>query len=196
MVDTTNYLKHTSQNPIQHMLINHFNKVLMDLVKPLKPSKILDVGCGEGFTIVTFARNKIGKKYEGIDNSKTAINLGKKMYPDLAIKIGDIYNMDYKDNTFDLLLCTEVLEHLEDPKKALAELRRVTGKYLAISVPNEPFFILANLLRGKYLKSLGNHPEHINHWTLPGFKKFLRKGGFKISTVRAPFPWTLILARK
>ncbi len=196
MVDTTNYLKHTSQNPIQRALIGNFNKTLVNLIKPLKPLKILDVGCGEGFILVNFARNKVGKIYEGVDNSKTAIKLGKKMYPNLDIKVGDIYNLPYKDNSFDLLICTEVLEHLKDPDKALAELRRVTKKYIAISVPNEPFFILANLFRGKYLTHLGNHPEHINHWTNPGFKRYLRKNGLKISGSRAPFAWTLVLARK
>ena len=196
MTEPTNYLKHTNTNPIQRLLINNFNKALINLIRPTKSAKILDVGCGEGFVLVTLARNKIGKAYEGIDNSKEAIRLGKKMYPTLNIKIADIYDLPYKDNSFDLLICTEVLEHLEDPKKALSELRRVTKKYLAISVPNEPFFIMANFIRGKYLRHFGNHPEHINHWTFPGFKKFLRKNGFKISASRAPFAWTLILARK
>ena len=196
MSNTTNFTKHTSQNPIQRALINNFNKTLISIIKPTKVEKILDVGCGEGFVLVTLARNKIGKSYEGIDNSKTALKLGKKMYPNLNLELGSIYELPYKDNSFDLLICTEVLEHLSEPEKALAELRRVTKKYLAISVPNEPFFIMANLLRGKYLRHFGNHPEHINHWTNPGFKSLLRKNGFKIVSSKAPFAWTLVLARK
>ena len=169
---------------------------MTQMIKSTKSEKILDVGCGEGFFLVELARHKAGKIFEGVDNSKVAINLGKKMYPDLNIKIGDIYNLDYKDNSFDILVCTEVLEHLDNPKKALAELKRVTKKYLVISVPNEPFFVISNFLRGKYISRFGNHPEHINHWTHGGFKKFLRKNGFKISQSKAPFAWTLILARK
>ncbi len=196
MAETTNYKKHISTNPAQKMLINNFYKVMFAVLKQVKPVKILDVGCGEGFTLVNLNRNKIGKVYEGIDNSRDALKLGKRMYPKLEIKYGSIYKLPYKDNSFDLLICTEVLEHLDEPEKAIAELRRVTSKYVIFSVPNEPFFILANFLRGKYLRRLGNHPEHINHWTHGGFKKYLRKNNLKISTSRSPFPWSLVLARK
>ncbi len=196
MPQTSNYQKHKSKNPLQKFLIKNFYKSLICITKPIKPDKILDVGCGEGFTLINLGRNKIGKIYEGIDLSGEAIRIGRRLYPSLNIKQGDIYNLEYDDNSFDLLVCTEVLEHLEDPEKALRELKRVTRKYIVFSVPNEPFFILANLLRAKYLRSFGNHPGHINHWAFGGFKKFLRKNGLKISASQTPFPWTLVLARK
>lgn len=196
MPETSNYKKHFAKNPLQRLLINNFYKKLFEIIKPIKTNSILDAGCGEGFTIINLRRNKIGKRYEGVDYSKDAIELGKKMYPEINIKLGNIYNLPYGDNSFDLIVCTEVLEHLKNPQDALKELKRVSNKYLVFSVPNEPFFILANFLRGNYLKTFGNQPEHINHWTNASFKKFLRKNGFKISACRAPFPWTLILARK
>lgn len=196
MPQTTNYQKHASKNVIQKFLINNFYTSLICVVKSAKPEKILDVGCGEGFTLIKFGRSKIGKIYEGVDSSRDAIRIGKKLYPSLNIKSGDIYNLEYQDGAFDLLVCTEVLEHLKNPEKALSELKRVTKKYIVFSVPNEPFFILANLARGKYLRGLGNHPEHINHWSHNGFKKFLRKNGLKVSNAKSPFPWTIVLARK
>ncbi len=196
MHSTTNYLKHASQNPIQQFLIENFYRSLRGLASSIKPNKILDVGCGEGTTIVKLKQAKIGKTLEGIDNSEDALRIGKGLYQGISIKSGDIYNLPYRDKSFDLLICTEVLEHLKNPRKALAELRRVSNKYVLLSVPNEPFFIMANLLRGKYLRNRGNHPEHINHWTNPGFKVFLRRNGFRIAASRSPFPWTLILARK
>lgn len=168
----------------------------MKTLKPLKPKNILDVGCGEGFTLIKLKHAKIGQNFEGVDNSDDALKIGKKLNPKLNIKKGDIYKLPYEDNSFDLLICTEVLEHLKDPQKAVNELRRVSSKYVIFSVPNEPFFILANFLRGKYLKTLGNHPEHINHWTSNGFKKMLRKNKFKVSSSKFPFPWTLVLVRK
>jgi len=196
MPDTTNYQKHASKNPLQKFLIEKFYSTMFKIVKPTKPQKILDVGCGEGFTLVNLSRNKIGKTYEGVEYSNNSIRLAKKLYPGLNIKKGDIYDLQYRDNSFDMVICTEVLEHLKDPQKALRELARVTSKYVLFSVPNEPIFTLANLMRGKYLKTLGNHPGHINHWTQHAFKKYLRKNGFKISTSKTPFPWTLVLARK
>ncbi len=196
MPETTNYLKHSNQNPIQKALIDNFYKELFKMIKPLKANSILDVGCGEGFTLKKLEEKKLGKKNEGIDYSDDAIKIGKKIYPELALFKGDVYGLSYKDNTFDLSLCTEVLEHLDDPAKAVAEIRRVTSKYIIFSVPNEPFFIGANLLRGKYIKSLGNHPEHINHWTFWGFEKFLEKQGLSVVKSKHPFAWSLVLTKK
>ncbi len=196
MSETTNYQKHLNTNPFQRFLINNFYKGLVRIVGPLKPKKILDVGCGEGFTLFRLETNKIGEILEGVDNSDDALAFARKLHPSFNTKKGDIYELPYQDNSFDLLICTEVLEHLINPDKALLELKRVTNKYLILSVPNEPFFILANLLRGKYVKTLGNDPEHIGHWTAPLFKKFLRMKGLTIIDTKYPFPWTLVLARK
>lgn len=168
----------------------------MSVIKPLKPLKVLDVGCGEGFTLKKLEEKRIGKTNTGVDNSISAIKIGKKLYPELNLSRGDIYKLDFSDNEFDLVICTEVLEHLEFPERAVEELKRVSRKNIVFSVPNEPFFILANFLRGKYLKNFGNHPEHINHWTFFGFEKFLKKQGLTILKRKHPFAWTLILVKK
>lgn len=196
MPETTNYLKHANSNPIQKYLINNFYKKVYGILKPLRAQKILDVGCGEGFTLKKLEEKKIGKLLVGVDNTSTAIKIGKKIYPHLDLRKGDIYNLDFKDDEFDVVLCTEVLEHLDDPEKAVAELKRVSKKYILFSVPNEPFFILANFMRGKYLKTFGNHPEHINHWTFISFENFLKKNGLFISKKKYPFAWSVVLARK
>jgi ubiquinone/menaquinone biosynthesis C-methylase UbiE len=196
MPETSNYQKHVNTNPIQKTLINNFYKSFFKMIKPLRSRTVLDVGCGEGITLKKLEEKKIGKNNEGIDYSSTAIKIGKKIYPQLKLSKGDIYKLDFKDNSFDLLICTEVLEHLKDPAKAVEEMKRVTSKYILISVPNEPFFIMANFLRGKYLKRLGNHPEHINHWTASGLEKFLKKQGLSIVKSRHPFAWSIVLAKK
>jgi len=193
---TTNYKKHANTNPIQKALIGNFYKEFFKIVKPLRAVSILDVGCGEGFTLKKLEEKKIGKKNEGIDYSSDAIKIGRKIYPELNLSKGDVYDLKYPDNSFDLVICTEVLEHLENPAKAVAEMRRVTSKYIIFSVPNEPFFIMANFLRGKYLKSFGNHPEHINHWTFWGFEAFLKKNGLTVVKSKHPFAWSLVLSKK
>lgn len=195
MSSTTNYQKHINQNPIQKILIQNFYNTFFSVVKPLKSKRVLDVGCGEGFTLKKLQERKIGKDNVGIDNSIDAIKIGKKIYPELDLQKGSIYDIQFKDGDFDLVLCTEVLEHLDNPDKAIEEMKRVSSKYLLFSVPNEPFFIGANLLRGKYLKNFGNHPEHINHWTFWSFEQLLKKHGLKIAKQRHPFAWTMILAR-
>lgn len=187
---TDNYEKHTSKNPLKKILIENFFKTVLNQLQNLSIENVLDVGCGEGFTLNKLKKNNIGKKYLGIDYSKTAIEIGKRLYPELDLKTGDIYKLEFKDNSFDLVICSEVLEHLENPLKALKELIRVSGKYILLSVPNEPLFQLFNFTQ--WGKDIG----HINHWTSFGFKKLVESENIKIISVRTPFPWTVVLLEK
>jgi ubiquinone/menaquinone biosynthesis C-methylase UbiE len=195
ILNTDNYKKHTTQNPAQKFLINNFLKTFLNEAKKLSPQSILDVGCGEGFTLEKLRENKIGKELMGIDFSKSAIEIGKKMHPSLTLKQGTIYHIPLKPNSFDLIICSEVLEHLKYPEKALQELVRVTKKNCIISVPNEPWFMLANLLRGKNLSRWGNDIEHIQHWSKRGISAIVEKY-FAVTVVKNPFPWTLLVAKK
>lgn len=193
---STNFAKHTSKNPLQGLLINNFYSTLVTTIKPLNPKNILDAGCGEGFTLLKLVEKGIGKKLEGIENSQLAIDLSKKVNPQLTIKHGSIYSLPYKDGSFDLVISTEVLEHLDDPKKGISELIRVSNKYLLLTVPNEPWFTMQRILRGKNLLHLGAHPEHVNHWTKNSFEKFLKKNKLNIKKTKLPFSWTMVLAEK
>lgn len=193
---TSNFQKHQHRNPIQRYLINNFYTEFFRMLKRTNSEKILDVGCGEGVTLNKIQEMKIGKKLEGVDNFKDAIEIGTKTFPKLSLKLADIYALPYKDNSFDIVLCNEVLEHLERPQDAIKELIRVSNKYLLLSVPNEPWFRLANFFRGRHITRFGNHPEHIQHWSHTDFVKFLKKNKLKVRDKKLPFAWTLILAQK
>jgi len=193
---TSNFQKHQHRNPIQRYLIDNFYEEFFKMIKRANPEKILDVGCGEGVTLNRIKQMKIGKKLEGVDNFDEAIKIGKETFPDLTLKKADIYDLPYKDNSFDMVLCNEVLEHLEKPQHAIKELMRVSNRYLLLSVPNEPWFQLANFLRGRHITRLGNHPEHIQHWSHTQFEKFLKKNKLKIRDKKLPFAWTLLLVQK
>lgn len=192
----TNYQKHMSSDPSRKFFVKRFNATLVKTLKDLSVDSILDAGCGEGFTLNKFFEEGIGKNLEGVDFSKDAIELGQKHFPFLKLKEGDIYDLPYKKDTFDAVICTEVLEHLENPKKAISEVLRVSKKYVIFSVPNEPFFMGGRLLRGLNIKQFGNHPEHINHWTLYSFPEMLKKNGVKVKMIRLPFPWILVIGEK
>lgn len=194
-METSNYEKNTTKNPLSKFFLDNFYTVLIDELWALKPESILDAGCGEGFTLARLKKARIGKKHEGIEYLDDAIQLGKKLHPEITIKKATIYKLPYKANSFDVVLCTEVLEHLEKPEQALLELKRVTKKYLVLSVPNEPLFTIQRILRGKNVLKLGAHPEHIQHWSSSSFKKFIGRH-ITIQTSRTPLPWTLVVATK
>ncbi len=195
MLFTDNYKKHTTQNSIQKFLVNNFLNALLNEAGKLKPQSILDVGCGEGFILERLREDKIGEELTGIDFSRNAIQIGKKMHPALSLKRGTIYNIPFKPNSFDLVICSEVLEHLEHPEKALSEIQRVTKNNCIISVPHEPWFMLANLMRAKNISRWGNDIEHIQHWSNRGINAMVGKY-FNVKDIKNPFPWTLLVAKK
>jgi 2-polyprenyl-3-methyl-5-hydroxy-6-metoxy-1,4-benzoquinol methylase len=193
---STNYEKHTTKNPIGKFFLNNFLNTAVKTIRPLNINSILDVGCGEGFTLERFYKEKIGKNFEGIEYDSEAVKTANELYPHLNIKQGDIYKLPYKNNSFDLVVATEVLEHLENPKKAYRELLRVSRKYVLLSVPNEPFFTWQRIARFQNIRHLGAHPEHIQHWTLRAFTKFVKVRGVKLITRKLPIPWTMVVIKK
>ena len=186
MQTTKNYQKYTSKNPLKKLLINNFLDRVEAVVIPLKPKSILDAGCGEGFALERLKEKKIGKTLLGIDSSNRALKTGRLIHPDIFFKKGDIYQLDFADNNFDLVICLEVLEHLPYPKKALDEILRVSKRYCLISVPHEPFFGIV---------SSSGRSEHLNHWSVKSITSFLGEK-MKILNILKPFPWLLILGEK
>ena len=193
---STNYEKHTTKNPVGKLFLNNFLNTVIKTIRPLNIDSVLDVGCGEGFTLARLQKEKIGKDYEGIERDGAAIELGSKLYPRLKITKGDIYKLPFKNNSFDLIVCTEVLEHLDNPRKAYKELIRVSKKYILLSVPNEPFFTIQRMARFQNILHFGAHPEHIQHWTLFAFTKFVKVRGVKLITRKFPIPWTMVVVKK
>jgi len=192
---TSNYRKYTSRNPVKRFLINNFLRTIFLCLEGLKINRVLDAGCGEGFVLSEFKNRDIGNELEGIDCSEQALDIGRKLFPHLILKHGNIYHLPYEDNTFDLVLCNEVLEHLAEPEKALNEVVRVSRQYCLFSVPNEPLFMISNLLMGKNISRLGNDIEHVQHWSSRAFRNFI-SNQIDILKVKRPIPWTLILGRK
>lgn len=195
MSSTHNFRKHTHKNPIEKLLLRFFYHKLLQELRNIHPVRILDAGAGEGFTIDRLQKEQIGKEIEGVEFMQEAIDLGKQHHPNAHIIQGDIHKLPYPDNSFDTVICTEVLEHVVEPEKALQELVRVSSKYVVLTVPSEPFFMAGNFVRGKNLSRLGNDIEHINHWTFFGFRNMVSE----YAKIKTHFPlifWTLIVAEK
>jgi ubiquinone/menaquinone biosynthesis C-methylase UbiE len=195
MHNTGNLRKYNSKNPLQKLLINNFIKTLLLCLEKLEIKTVLDAGCGEGFILSKLRQKNIGREMEGFDFSEEALSAGKKLFPNLVLRKGDINDMPYENSSFDLVLCTEVMEHLEQPTEALHEIVRVSRKYCLLSVPNEPFFMISNFLRGKNLSRWGNDINHIHHWSSRAFENFIRCE-LNVIKVKKPFPWTIVLSEK
>lgn len=160
---------------------------------------VCEVGCAEGELLKHIHSFFPDSRLCATDISENEIEKARIHCSALPVEFSiqnaeDLYR--YRDTSFDLVVCCEVLEHLEDPLKGLHELHRISKKYLLVSVPNEPIWRGLNLLRGKYIKSMGNTPGHLNHWSVFQFPKFLASSEFKLVKTKNPFPWQMILLEK
>lgn len=121
-------------------------KWILEKIRIKNPKSVLDVGCGDGFYLHLLAALFPKARIVGIDKDKNAlrsavINLKSQ---NLSIKHGDVYNLSFASNSFDIVLASEVLEHLKDDLKGLKEIYRVLrpGGLLLISVPHANYPIL------------------------------------------------------
>lgn len=191
------YDKYASRNPIVRRIMRGFAATLGELVERVQPRSIHEVGCGEGYWVLEWTARGIAAR--GTDFSGQAIRLARlnaaerRVAPE-RFEVRSIYDLEPGRDGADLVVCCEVLEHLERPHEALRVLRRVARGHLIVSAPREPLWRLLNLARGKYIAALGNTPGHLQHWSAGAFVRLLR-GYFDLVEVRTPLPWTMALCR-
>jgi len=190
-----NWQKYQSKNPIQRALIGRFMGEVRALLAPLEGRSVLDAGCGEAFVLdMALGACPSLQMAAGVDMDGEALGRGHGLFPHVSVLQGDILALPFPAGAFDIVICTEVLEHFENPGLALRELCRVSMHYCLLSVPHEPFFRASNLLRGKSISRLGNDVEHHQNWSQSAFLAFA--GRFlEIVDSRLSFPWQIVLGR-
>lgn len=201
--NTGNYDKYMTKNKLKRVMVDKLNEKIIGSILDVKKRSnmerinILDAGCGEGF-ITRIVKDRIpDSQIIGVEYATEAFEVAQRLNPDITFCQGNIYNLDFEDNTFDLVICTEVLEHLDRPDKAVKEIIRVASKGVIITVPNEPWFCLGNLLVLKNVKRLGNPEDHINHWTSINFRKFILSDNDELLfSFGKSFPWNVVIGMK
>jgi SAM-dependent methyltransferase len=189
----SNELKFETANPLVRAMIGGFFSRLGEIVAPLRPASTLDAGCGEGETLARLGP-LLGERIAAVDLSAYSIGRVIERLPAVETRIASVTDLPFADASFDLVLCLEVLEHLDDPAVAVAELARVGARDVIVSVPYEPYFRIGSLLRGKHLRALGNHPEHVNHFNRRSLSALLTPA-FELDSIRTAFPWLIAHGR-
>jgi 2-polyprenyl-3-methyl-5-hydroxy-6-metoxy-1,4-benzoquinol methylase len=173
-IQTSNHAKYEAArtSPIVRLLMGRLARAVRQACAANGPGDLLDAGCGEGHALPMLSGLDMAR-YEGIDANPECVRYCREVYPARSFRQASVLDLPFDSGEFDVVLCMEVLEHLDQPGAALAELTRVARTALVLSVPFEPWFQLGNAARGKYLATLGNHPEHVQHWGLRGFRRVL-----------------------
>ncbi len=148
-------------------------------------ARILDAACGEGVLVEEFGRN--GWDIEGLDLN----------YESASVRRGDVRELPYPSNSFDLVLLLDALEHLayEDQPRCLAEIHRVIRPmgFLLISVPNLAHLNsrIRFLLRGE-LDRTDIETNHVGERPIAEYVRLLKAAGFVITDSRGAtltLPW-------
>jgi len=192
------YDKYGSRNPIVRFMMSGFFRDFESLLYDVEINTIVEIGCGEG---------EIGKRikhilpdasYLGTDVSEEIIREAQLRNPFLKFNKLSIYDIPNINLNADLIVVSEVFEHLEEPGKAMDALLHAKFNYLLISVPREPVWRILNCVRLKYLREYGNTPGHVNHWSKTRFVRFIEiySNTIEIEKILSPFPWTMVLCKK
>lgn len=135
-----------------------------------KNKVVLDISCGEGYG--TKLLKKWGaKKVVGLDISKESIEQAQKEFGEKNIEyiVHDAMDLScFKDNTFDLIVSFETIEHLQSPLKFLQEIKRVSKKKakIIITCPNDYAYYPT--------EDQFNH-YHVKKYTFEDFQKLLNE---------------------
>lgn len=173
------YQKGVRTNLLQKLWHTRKLEAILKLID-IRPTSILDVGCASGWFL-----NEISKRYPnarcaGIDIYSNAILYGKKGYKNLYLLKADAHSIPFPGNSFNVVICTEVLEHVSNPEKVLQEIKRVlksngiaivemdTGNWIFKFI----WHIWTNMFRGVWRDS------HIHSFNTQKLKNLILKNNF------------------
>ncbi len=167
-------------------LFNVYMKEILDQVLQYKTKgDFLDIGANIGL-LAKQAKDK-GFKVEGVELSKAAIEYGRKTF-NLKYYEKDIFSLNLKADTYDVVTMNHVLEHIEDPRKFLSEVHRILkpGGIMVVALPNFAS-ISARVLKTKWASL--QPQEHIWHFTPNSLAKLFQTQRFIIKQVVVSEPY-------
>ena len=153
---------------------NLFKSLRPYLKKITTEGRVLDVGCAYGFMLERFP--DVFEKF-GIDISDYAIREARKRLPGVTFKIGNVEDeLPFPEASFDIVICNDVIEHLENPDGALKNISKVLDRdgILFIKTPN------LNWFRKKFFAYADKKEHHISMFSRQTLSDLLVECGFKI----------------
>jgi 2-polyprenyl-3-methyl-5-hydroxy-6-metoxy-1,4-benzoquinol methylase len=157
------------------------------------PGSLLDVGCGEGFTLAYF--RELGWKVKGLDYSSAGLQANNPACADV-LAVGDVFELlqaeSESGNRYDVIWLQNVLEHVLDPVHLLVSLRGLvaSGGVLVATVPNDFSTLQRNALNRKLIESPFwiALPDHLSYFSRESLVNIGTATGWSCEEVLADFP--------
>ena len=167
--------------------------------------KILDLGCGDGYYSYLLSQIPLKLKITGIDNHLEAIETARTLVPPkkATFIIGDAEKLPFPKDSFDKIIMSEVIEHVNDDIKVLKEARRILKEdgILVLTTPNKDYPFLWDPVNWILEHSFNFHikngffagiwNQHLRLYKPEELKKRLEKAGFKVVSCELLTNWCL-----
>lgn len=145
----------------------HRRRIIFSILRRIDYTSCLDTGCAQGYLIEGLRRQK--KSVYGCDISEKLIEENRRVFREVEFAAVDIARSTYPlDKKFDLVISSEVLEHIQDWQLALKNLARMSSRYLLITVP-----------AGK-VHRIDAIVGHLRHFSYRALKQEIENNGFAV----------------
>lgn len=143
---------------------------------------ILDVGCASGFMTNKVSHIFPNSEVSGVDVYQPAINYGKKQYPHIKFLLGDAHKLPFRGNSFDLIICYETVEHVENPQQILQEIKRVMrkGGFAIVSMDSGNLLFRLGWWFWEKTAGVAWQDAHIHPYHHQELEQIIKEVGFKI----------------
>ena len=192
----TSLKKYYNQKALNYRSSNKRAKNILKLLEKVSGKKVLDIGCANGY---------LGKKVldkgnyvVGVDISEKAVKNAEKILNKVLVLDVENEKFPFKEDTFDIIICSEVIEHLFEPNEFLKKIHKLLKKdgQLIITTPNFLYWgHRLKFLRGNFqYKEEGPFDRgHIHFYTYKNLVEDLKLAKFKIKRENHVYPGSFLL---
>ncbi|MDP3987956.1 MAG: class I SAM-dependent methyltransferase [Candidatus Levybacteria bacterium] len=176
------YQKGIKRSLLQRIWHKKKLKAVLKLVEN-DPNKILDIGCASGWFLWETSKRFPKAKCTGVDIYKKAIDYGSKQYKSIKFICADAHHLSFQDDSFDLIICTEVLEHVIDPKGVLKEIKRLLSPHGVAIIEMDTGSLLFRLIWHFWVNSKFSvwKGAHLHTFSTKKLEKMIEDYGFLIT---------------